>query len=139
MKTTVQIETGRPEALQTIADVDKAAAITVACKAVAGIAPKASIEMVDYNGRLGVRGPFRQYAELRFNLLADDAGMTTDAIVEGMQRVDDATLAAAIANQLGQLAGEDYQGYIATKYIGAGKKQDGRVANIRLQLAKILA
>ena len=137
MKTTAEIETGRPEALQTIADVDKAAAITAACKAVAGIALKASIEMVDYNGRLGVRGPFRQYAELRFNLFADDGDEVVDTIVEGMQRVDDATLANAIAKQLGQLTGEDYQGYIATKYVGAGKKQDGRVANIRLQLAKV--
>jgi hypothetical protein len=137
MNTTVQIEAGRPVALQTVADVDKAAAITAAYKAVAGIALKASIEMIDYNGRLGGRGPFRQYAELRFNLLADDASKAADALVEAMQRVDDATLADAIAKQLGQLTGEGYQGYIATKYIGTGNKQDGRVANIRLQLAKV--
>ena len=91
MKTTAQIETDRPEALQTIADMDKGAAITAACKAVAGIAPKASIEMVDYNGRLGVRGPFRQYAELRFNLLADDGDEAADTLVPTDSGKDNAT------------------------------------------------
>lgn len=137
MKNTVQIDTGRPEALQTIADVDKAAAITAACKAVAGIAPKASIEMIDYNGRFASRGPFRRYVEIRFGLFAQEGGTTPEAIIEAMQQVDDATLADAIAHQLGKLAGEDYQGYVATKRIGVGKKVEGRVADIRMQLALI--
>ena len=135
MKTTTQIESNRPKALQTVADVDKAAAITAACKAVAGQAPEARIEMIDYNERFAPKGPFRRYAEIRFSLFAQEGGETPEAIVEALQRVDDATLVGAIASQLGKLAGEDYEGYIATKHIGVGKKLGGAVANIRMQLA----
>lgn len=135
MKTTSQIESSRPEALQTVADVDKAAAITAACKAIAGQAPEARIEMIDYNGGFAPRGPFRRYAEIRFSLFAQEGGAMPEAIVDALQQVDDGTLVGTIASQLGKLAGEDYQGYIAAKHIGVGKKLGGAVANIRMQLA----
>ena len=135
MKTIDKIQTDRPQALQTVTDADKAAAITAACKAVTGEAPVARIEMIDYTGRFGYRGPFKAFAELRFKLLPREEGPAAEQMAEAMRRVDDARLADAVAQRLAKLAGEDYVGYIAMKRTGDGRKARGLIADVQLQLA----
>ena len=130
-----EFEAGRPQALHTISDADKAAAITAVCKDLSGQAPETRIELIDYNGRLGSRGPFRHYAEIRFGLFSTEGDDVVNNMVDALQKVDDATLADAIAERVGKLAGEDYVGYIAMKRIGRGGRPDARIADVRIQLA----
>ena len=137
MPTDRSSETRRPEALQTISDADKAAAISAICKALTGQAVDARIEMIDYEGRLGPRGPFRHYSAMRFSLFAKEDDASTADLVDALQRVDDETLANAIAARLGKLAGESYEGYIAMKRIGARPRHNTQIADVRIQLALV--
>jgi hypothetical protein len=128
-------DTGRPEALHTLSDADKAAAISAVCKALTGQPVDARIEMIDYDGRLGPRGPFRYYSTMRFALFAKDSQSAPESLVDALQQIDDETFAKAIATALGKLAGEDYQGYIAMRRIGHRAGRNGQIAEIRIQLA----
>lgn len=126
-------DTGRPEALHTVSDADKAAAISAVCKALTGQPFDARIEMIDYDGRLSPRGPFRHYSTMRFAVFATDSA--PEDLVDALQQINDETFAKAIATALGKLAGEDYQGYIAMRRVGPRASRDGRIAEVRIQLA----
>ena len=128
-------DTGRPEALHTVSDADKAAAISAVCKALTGQPVDARIEMIDYDGRLGPRGPFRYYSTMRFALFATDTDAAPEDIVDALQQIDDGTFANAIATALGKLANENYLGYIAMKRIGSRGGRGRQIAEIRIQLA----
>ena len=128
-------DTGRPEALHTVSDADKAAAISAVCKALTGQPFNARIEMIDYVGRLGPRGPFRHQSTMRFTLFAAESESAPEDLIDALQQVDDETFAKAIATALGKLAGENYQGYIAMRRVVPRANRDGRIAEISIQLA----
>lgn len=128
-------DTSRPEALHTVSDADKAAAISAVCKALTGQPFNARIEMIDYDGRLGPRGPFRHQSAMRFALFAADSDSAPEDLIDALQQIDDETFAKAIATALGKLAGENYQGYIAMRRVGPRASRDGRIAEVRIQLA----
>ena len=129
-----RLETEAPLALQTVSDVDKAKAISSAIKGCAGELFESRILQVDYTGRLGHRGPFRRFAQIRFALhLAQDCENPDDKI-QSLQTIDDSSLAAEIASRIGKLTGENYQAFIATKNFRLFRK-DREVANITMHLA----
>ena len=129
-----QLETEIPLALQTVSDTDKAVAISNAIQSCAGELFEARILQVDYTGRLGHRGPFRRYAQIRFALDLEQDHENPDDKIQSLQAIDDSSMAAEIATGIGKLTGEKYQAFIATKNFRPLRK-DREVANFTMQFA----
>jgi len=129
-----QLETEIPLALQTVSDIDKAVAISNAIQSYAGELFETRILQVDYTGRLGHRGPFRRFAQIRFALYLEQDHEKPDDKIQSLQAIDDSSIAAEIAASIGKLTGEEYQASITSKNFRPFKK-DREVANITMQFA----
>jgi DNA-binding transcriptional MerR regulator len=132
-----EIEFEVPELLQTVSGAKIASAISAAYLATTKLKLEARVLQVDYTGRIGLSGPFRRFAEIGFSLYSADAADTGDELFEALNNTSDETIANAIASGIGKLAGEVYQGFIARKRLGSGRKPNSEVANVRIQLAKV--
>ena len=126
--------TETPQALQTVSDVDKAVAISAALLACSGAQFETRILQVDYTGRLGRRGPFRHFAEIRFTLHSEGDVDARDDQVKALQAVNDEVIATAIAASIGKLTGEKYLGFVALRNTHSSRP-DREIANIMIQLA----
>ena len=129
-----RLDTEIPVALQTVSDVDKAVAISSAIQGCAGALFETRILQVDYTGRLGHRGPFRRYAQIRFALYLGQDHENSDDKIQSLQAIDDSSMAAEIATDIGKLTGEKYQAFITSKNFRSFRK-DREVANFTMQFA----
>ena len=129
-----RLDTEIPVALQTVSDVDKAVAISNAIHRCTGELFETRILQVDYTGRLGQRGPFRRYAQIRFALWLEQDDEKPDNKVQSLQAIDDLSIAAEIAASIGKLTGEKYQAAITSKNFRPFRK-DGEVANFTMHFA----
>ena len=129
-----QLETEVPLALQTVSDIDKAVAISNAIQSCAGTLFETRILQVDYTGRLGYRGPFRRFAQIRFALYLGEDDENPEDTIQSLQAVDDSSIAAEIAAGVGKLTGEKYQAVITLKNFRPVRK-DRELASITMQLA----
>ena len=131
-----QQETEMPLALQAVSDVDKALAISRALGTCTGEQFDVRILHMDYTGRLGHRGPFRRFAQIRFALYLAKGHEEPDDQIQSLQAIDDVSIAAEIAASIGKMTGEKYQVFVASKSFRPIKK-DREIANITIQLALV--
>ena len=129
-----RLDTEIPVALQTVSDVDKAVAISNAIHGCTGELFETRILQVDYTGRLGQRGPFRRYAQIRFALCLEQDDDKSGDKIQSLQAIDDASIAAEIAASIGKLTGEKYQASVTSKSFRPLRK-DREVANITMHFA----
>lgn len=104
-----------PTALQTVSDENKSRAISAAILSVAGAKVKTTIERIDYSGLMFDRGPFWRPTRIGFNLAIDSDNDDRAHLVARLQATDDQSLANAIADNIGKLAGETYRAAISSK------------------------
>ena len=127
-------QTGIPQALQTVADADKAVAISAAVLECCGQQFETKILRVDYTGRFGRRGPFRRFAEIRFTLNSAAGAESQEDEIQALQAVSDDAIAEATAARIAKMTGETYLGFVAmrkVRTVGSGTE----VATIDIQLA----
>ena len=135
MSSNKEIKTGRPVALKTVSDVEKATAIEAALMELTRSAFVVYIESIDYLGRFGRRGPFRNFTEIRFALFSGNNDGAQETLVAAIRQVDDQSLADAIATQIGKRAGEQYEGFIAVKRVSSRRKTGYSIADLHIQLS----